>query len=199
MLKMRTASTELTLGAFCCTQHSCKECRQIAFIGVTHNIYAKNLCYLSDKQLLLRLICLHSNVREAHHFPIWRQRQIQKRNAGRRACPLPEVHARRQERPLAECIEQQNARRFVRSVRCDHKMHRLRTQSHREKRRRARNHAILARPECAGAAAPRYRPAQTRDIQTADLVQHVDRVIRVGFVKRQRRLDHCDFSLQPGR
>lgn len=41
--------------------------------------------------------------------------------------------------------------------------------------------------------------AQTRDIQTADLVQHVDRVIRVGFVKRQRRLDHCDFSLQPGR
>ena len=148
MLKIRTVSTELTLGAFCCTQHSCKECRQIAFIGVTHNIYAKNLCYLSDKQLLLRLICLHSNVREAHHFPIWRQCQIQKRHAGRRACPLPEVHARRQERPLAECIEQQNARRFVRSVRCDHKMHRLRTQSHGEKRRRARNHA----------AAPRYRP-----------------------------------------
>ena len=101
MLKIRTASTELTLGAFCCTQHSCKECRQIAFIGVTHNIYAKNLCYLSDKQLLLRLICLHSNVRKAHHFPIWRQCQIQKRHAGRRACPLPEVHARRQERPLA--------------------------------------------------------------------------------------------------
>lgn len=142
MLKIRTASTELTLGAFCCTQHSCKECRQIAFIGVTHNIYAKNLCYLSDKQLLLRLICLHSNIREAHHFPIWRQCQVQKRHASRRACPLPEVHARRQERPLAECIEQQNARRFVRSVRCDHKMHRLRTQSNGEKRRRARNHAV---------------------------------------------------------
>ncbi len=52
MLKIRTASTELTLGAFCYTQHSCKECRQIAFISVTHNIYAKSLCYLSDKQLL---------------------------------------------------------------------------------------------------------------------------------------------------
>lgn len=41
MLKIRTASTELTLGAFCCTQYSCKECGQIAFIGVTHNIYIK--------------------------------------------------------------------------------------------------------------------------------------------------------------
>ncbi len=87
MLKIRTASTELTLGAFCCTQHSCKECRQIAFIGVTHNIYAKNLCYLSDKQLLLRLICLHSNVREAHHFPIWRQCQVQ--SATPAAAPVP--------------------------------------------------------------------------------------------------------------
>ena len=158
----------------------------------------KNLCYLSDKQLLLRLICLYSNVREAHHFPIWRQCQVQKRHAGRRACPLPEVHARRQERPLTECIEQQNARRFVRSVRCDHKMHRLRTQSHREKRRRARNHAVQ-HDRNALRRRTQIQTAQTRNVQTADLVQHVDRVIRIGFVKRQRRLDHRDFSLQTGR
>lgn len=154
MLKIRTTNTELTLGAFCCTQHSCKECRQIAFIGVTHNIYAKNLCYLSDKQLLLRLICLHSNVREAHHFPIWRQCQVQKRHAGRRACPLPEVHARRQERPLAECIEQQNARRFVRSVRCNHKMHRLRTQTARREAPPRTKSRHPARPECAAPPHP---------------------------------------------
>ena len=86
--------------------------------------------------------------------------------------------ARRQERPLAECIEQQNARRFVRSVRCDHKMHRLRTQSHGEKRRRARNHAIQ-HDRNALRRRTQIQAAQPRDIQTADLVQHVDRVIRV--------------------
>ena len=73
-------------------------------------------------------------------------------------------------------------------------MHRLRTQSHGEKRRRARNHAVQY-DRNALRRRTQLQTAQTRDIQTADLVQHVARVIRVGFVKRQRRPDHFNFPL----
>ena len=77
-------------------------------------------------------------------------------------------------------------------------MHRLRAQSHREKRRRTRNHAVQ-HDRNALRRRTQIQTAQTRDIQTANLMQHVDRVIWVGFVKRQRRLDYRDFSLQTGR
>ncbi len=159
MLKIRTASTELTLGAFCCTQHSVKKCRQIAFIGVTHNIYAKEFVLSVRQTTTLRLICLHSMSAKLT-ISRYGASQIQKRHAGRRACPPPR-HARRQERPLAECASSSKTLAGSSDLcAATIKMHRLR---HNRTARSAAAHEITpsSRPNtlCCRADTDRTKPA----------------------------------------
>ena len=120
-----------------------------------------------------------------------------KRHAGRRACPLPRCMpaVRNGRLPSASSSKMLagSSDLCAATIKCT-------DCGHNRTARSAAAHEITPSSttgmRCAAAADtdrtdPRY--------QTADLVQHVDRVIRVGFVKRQRRLDHCDFPLQTGR